>query len=236
MNVRAPLRVALIAALSALASPWHASGKTPRAAIAAPSIGEWVSRGLGGGGALFSPAISPFDADEAFLMTDMTGVFHTVDFGDHWRTLDFRQIEGDPLGRVEFTSDRDVLYALSARAQRLVLEKSLDAGKTFGVMPATGLMSEPRYLFADPERTDTFVTADRSSIYLSRDGGGSITAAYRCGSPSGGVLGGAFFDRDVIYVGSSDGLLVSRGGASALEEDRRPGIPAGERIVSFAGG
>lgn len=159
MKIGPPLRFGLIAALSLLMSPGR-EAKRARSPMAPLAIGTWSSRGPGGGGALFSPAVSPFDANEVFLMTDMTGVFHTLDFGDTWRTLDFRQIQGDPLGRVEFTSDRNVLYALSAQAQRRVLEKSTDAGGTFRVIPAAGLRDEPRYLFASPDWSDTFVTAD----------------------------------------------------------------------------
>jgi hypothetical protein len=235
MKIGPPLRFGLIATLSLLMSP-GSEAKRARSPMAPLAIGTWSSRGPGGGGALFSPAISPFDANEVFLMTDMTGVFHTLDFGDTWRTLDFRQIQGDPLGRVEFTSDRNVLYALSAQAQRRVLEKSTDAGGTFRVMAAAGLREEPRYLFASPDRSDTFVTADRTTVYLSRDGGASLLAAHACKSPPGCVLGGAFFDGETIYLGTSDGLLVSRRASPAFEADPRPGIPASERIVSFAGG
>ena len=172
------LRFAVIAALSTLVTPGGEAQRAPRAPVTPLAVGTWSSRGPGGGGALYSPVISSFDPDEIFLMTDMTGVFHTVDFGERWQTLDFRQIQGDPLGRVELTSDRTVLYALSARGERRVLEKSTDAGATFHAMPVSDQIGDPRYLFADPDRADTFVTADRSTIYVSRDGGSSLFAAY----------------------------------------------------------
>ncbi|MGO8995110.1 MAG: hypothetical protein ACLQVI_17485 [Polyangiaceae bacterium] len=230
------LRFAVIAALSTLVTPGGEAQRAPRAPVTPLAVGTWSSRGPGGGGALYSPVISSFDPDEIFLMTDMTGVFHTVDFGERWQTLDFRQIQGDPLGRVELTSDRTVLYALSARGERRVLEKSTDAGATFHAMPVSDQIGDPRYLFADPDRADTFVTADRSTIYVSRDGGSSLFAAYTSASTTGCVLGGAFFEGDAIYVGANAGLLVMRGDQVELEVDSRPGIPANERIVSFAGG
>ena len=32
---------------------------------------EWIPRGIGGGGALFSPSISPHNSDEVFIACDM---------------------------------------------------------------------------------------------------------------------------------------------------------------------
>ena len=54
----------------------------------------WESRGIGGGGALYSPTISPFDGQIMYLATDMSATFRTTDFGGSWSTLDFREIQG----------------------------------------------------------------------------------------------------------------------------------------------
>jgi hypothetical protein len=60
-----------------------------------PTAGAaWQSRGLGGGGALFCPAISPYDNNLVFMATDMSSVFKSGDFGRNWTTLDFRQTQG----------------------------------------------------------------------------------------------------------------------------------------------
>jgi hypothetical protein len=45
----------------------------------------WLPAGMGGGGAVYAPAISPFNPDEAWLSCDMSVVSHTSDFGQHWR-------------------------------------------------------------------------------------------------------------------------------------------------------
>ena len=46
-------------------------------------------RGVGGGGALFGPTISPIDPDELYVGTDMTDLYHSLDFGAHWETIPF---------------------------------------------------------------------------------------------------------------------------------------------------
>jgi len=47
--------------------------------VAQPS--QWASRGIGGGGALFAPTISPNDASNMYLQCDMSEVFHTNNMG-----------------------------------------------------------------------------------------------------------------------------------------------------------
>ncbi|WP_437756275.1 hypothetical protein [Sorangium sp. So ce1389] len=46
--------------------------------------GRWQSRGVGGGGALFSPSINPHHGREIFMASDMRGVYRTRDFGKSW--------------------------------------------------------------------------------------------------------------------------------------------------------
>ena len=50
---------------------------------------RWELRGIGGGGALFSAAISPHDPDLLYMATDMTAVFRSDNFGSSWEILPF---------------------------------------------------------------------------------------------------------------------------------------------------
>ena len=84
----------------------------------APAAGRWRSRGIGGGGALFTPAISPHDNHLVYMATDMSSVFKSGDFGRNWTTVDFRQLQGGTKSDICFTSDPDILYANSLRCQR----------------------------------------------------------------------------------------------------------------------
>src|SRR5690606_14894304 len=80
---------------------------------AAPAPTVWVPRGAGGGGALFSPALSPHQPDHCYVACDMSELFFSHDAGLSWETLPFRQIQGgNRTAPVQFTSDPDVLYAL----------------------------------------------------------------------------------------------------------------------------
>ncbi|MEM9261058.1 MAG: PKD domain-containing protein, partial [Bacteroidota bacterium] len=54
----------------------------------------WLSRGVGGGGALFGPSISPHDTKLMYMGCDMSECFRTEDSGKTWRIEHFRDIQG----------------------------------------------------------------------------------------------------------------------------------------------
>ena len=84
---------------------------------------EWSHIGLGGGGAMFIPTISPHDPDMVFVTCDMGGSFVTYDGGASWRMFTLshqaRFFVFDPV-------DPDVVYANS-----FALFKSEDKGLTW---------------------------------------------------------------------------------------------------------
>src|SRR5688572_12460234 len=87
---------------------------------------EWRVIGVGGGGAMFTPAISPLNSNLAFVSCDMTGSYITKNGGDSWRMFNLRGVVGfyafDPI-------DPNVIYANSS-----ALFRSIDAGKTWNVI------------------------------------------------------------------------------------------------------
>jgi hypothetical protein len=91
----------------------------------------WESRGVGGGGALFVPSISPHNGVMAFLSTDMSAVFQTTNYGASWRTVPYTDIRGGVFSVVRFTSDPDVMYALNMddeTGNNVFLKKTTDGG------------------------------------------------------------------------------------------------------------
>ena len=84
---------------------------------------EWKAIGIGGGGSMFSPAISPHDPNMAFATCDMTGSMVTYDGGESWRMFSLshqvRFFVFDPI-------DPNVVYANS-----FALFKSADKGQTW---------------------------------------------------------------------------------------------------------
>ncbi|MCM3689064.1 hypothetical protein [Kocuria rosea] len=57
-----------------------------------------VSRGMGGGGAMYDPVISPWPAgthwsEAIFVGCDMSGLYRSLDGGKHWTMLDYRDVQ-----------------------------------------------------------------------------------------------------------------------------------------------
>src|SRR5215475_11428613 len=108
-----------------------AAALTSNFALAQPPA-RFVSRGPGGGGAFFGPSINPFNSDELWIGSDMSDLFHSQDFGGTWETVDFRLLlGGSQPGRMEFTSDPLVRYALNGD----VPARSSDGGITWMSIP-----------------------------------------------------------------------------------------------------
>jgi photosystem II stability/assembly factor-like uncharacterized protein len=86
----------------------------------------WSVIGAGGGGAMFTPAISPLNSQLAFVSCDMTGSYITENGGDDWRMFNLR-------GVVDFyafdSKDPNTVYANSS-----ALFRSEDAGRTWNVI------------------------------------------------------------------------------------------------------
>lgn len=187
---------------------------------------RFISRGPGGGGAFFGPAISPFDANEIWVGSDMSDLFVTRDFGRSWDTVDFRVLQGGNQGpRLAFTSDPAVRYALNGGT----VARSFDGGGTWTDVPS-GLSSY--VLFADPGRTNRLLASDYTTLYLSTNAGSTFASVY---SASDLLVAGAFWDGARIYVGTRPGLLVSTNGGASFALAATTGMAAGEEMVSFVG-
>jgi photosystem II stability/assembly factor-like uncharacterized protein len=200
----------------------------------------WESRGPGGGGALFSPSINPHNTDELFMATDMSGVFHSTDFGHRWETLSFRTIQGGFNSQFRFTSDPRVLYAINLQGTFIgdvrTLVKSNDGGKTWNApVTSPGIPGGAYFLFVDPRSTQRVVYTDANHVFFSHDGGRTFTQVYESAWDGGMFVGGAFWQGRDIYLGTSDGMLVSHDhGATFALDARFDGITSDESIVSFA--
>ncbi len=197
----------------------------------AATAGE--SRGPGGGGALFSTAISPHDPNLLYMSTDMSGVFRSPDFGRHWSLLDFRQLQGGHNSPVRFTANPKILYSLHVTDE---LDYGIPVRSNNGGITWTPLAGDPSggegwFLDADPNAIGRILLADYDNLYFSANGGASFSRVY-AGSEL--LIGGVFWDGARIFVGSSAGLLVSNDNGQSFRRDNA-GLPAGESIVSLTG-
>ena len=199
---------------------------------AQPSV--WVPRSPGGGGALYSPTISPHQPGEAFVSCDMGGLYRTGDLGAAWSLVDFRQIRGSGQGcQVQFTSDPSILYAIDYSNDLAVPAKSTDGGTTWAPLAADPTDGGVYMIAADPARTNRLLVTDYTTLYWSGDGGANFAAKYSDGG--GCYIAGVYFDGDKIFVGTNAGLLISTTGGSTFALAAVSGIPSTQAMVSFAG-
>ncbi len=79
--------------------------------------------GIGGGGALFEPAISPFNSNEMLVVPDMGGIYISHDTGKEWNRVNFY---GTTLSATYDPNREGVIYAGGSG-----LFRSTDNGDTF---------------------------------------------------------------------------------------------------------
>ena len=210
------------------------TGGSPSTGGATPPVpSPWQSRGVGGGGALFVPELSPFD-QQIYMSTDMGAVFHSSDFGATWTTIDFRALGGGANAQIRFTSAATTLYGIPSVAEVPTLFASTNGGTSFKLAGGNG--TDLLYLEVDPTSTQRLLVGDYGTLYFSGNGGATLASVYTAADSGAGViLGGAFWDGTTIYVGTNDGLLVSTNNGASFALQPHVGIKSGEVMVSFAG-
>ena len=196
-------------------------------------INEWTSKGNGGGGALFSPSISPHNANEIYLSCDMSELFHTTDLGASWNNTDFREITGNNGSAVQFTNNPLILYCINFENDLRTPNKSTDGGITWSPLASDPTFGEAYSLFCDPNNSNNILISDYTNLYYSSNAG--ITFNLKFTIAGGCYIGGVLFDGVNIYAGTNSGLLVSTNSGSTFSISTLTGIPATEAIVSFAG-
>lgn len=206
-------------------------------ARAADIPGSWVSRGPGGGGAFYGPAINPHNPDHIFVQSDMGELFFSGNSGGHWRTLDFRQVKGgNTMANIQFTAMPNIMYCINFRTvdflDTVTPSISTDSGQTWRFLSGDIGGETPYSLFADPDRTNRLIVSTYGDLYFSDDSGATFAIKY---SASDLHLAGAFFDNDTIYVGTQVGLVISTNGGNSFALAGNTGIPGTEAMVSFSG-
>ncbi|MBI5324366.1 MAG: hypothetical protein HZB41_03650 [Ignavibacteriae bacterium] len=198
----------------------------------------WEPRGIGGGGAFYAPSINPANNDEFYVSSDMSGMYKTTNFGKSYNLIDFRKIQGSTNTFIRFTNVPDLLYAMKCSGDTLFPAKSTDNGLSWEMLPGKpNLEFDTIYnLYTDYNHPDRLVLSTDFDVYYSGDGGNTFNSIHSAVDEiSGIVVGGVFFDGNNIYIGTSDGLLVSNNGGSNFQIRQTNGIPQTEKIWSFAG-
>ena len=196
---------------------------------------QWHSRGIGGGGALFAPAINPLNTEEYYVACDMGELFHTTDFGLSYSNVDFTEFLAFNNSKVLFTSTPGLLYAINYRTDIPQVAKSIDNGQSWDNVPGNLEWEEVYALFVDYHHPEILVTNFWSSILVSDDSGNTFTTVYETEIGAGAHLAGVFFDYPNIFIGLNEGLLVSHDGGGSFAFEDFPGIADGQGFYSFAG-
>lgn len=205
---------------------------------------QWESRGIGGGGALFSPSINPLNLNEMYLSCDMSQTFHSIDRGLHWDVIPFQQIQGGHDGYVSFTKDPNIRYTLHYQSTNgndyIKPMQSIDGGKTWTVLSGNPYPLSPNgfvmRLFADFDNPNRVILADYGTIYFSSDGGKNFTQIHtNISSGSGNHIAGVFWDNNDIYIGTNDGIIHSSNNGTSFSTMSVSGIGSGEYILGFSG-
>lgn len=205
---------------------------------------SWQSRGIGGGGALFSPSINPANHNELYLACDMGELFHSTNAGQQWGEVNFTQVQGGHDSYVSFTNNANILYTVDYSnfdsASYIRPMKSTNGGTTWTALANDPYASNPdqgiERLFADYNNPNHVVLADYSTIYFSSNGGTSFNLIHTCYySGAGNHIAGVFFDGNNIYIGSYDGLFYSTNGGTTFSKMTLSGMGANEKMLSFSG-
>lgn len=196
----------------------------------------FTSKGIGGGGALFSPSINPANHDEYYVSCDMGELFHTTSFGTAYDQVHFSELIGGHYSRVNFTNTSGLLFTIRYINEIPTPVKSTDNGQTWNTLPGNPDPFEYTYsLYVDYSNPNRILMSHYGSIYFSSNGGNSFVNIHNAAnSGSGVVVGGALYDGNNIFLGTNDGVLVSTNGGTSWSIPTISGIPATEKIWSFA--
>lgn len=196
---------------------------------------SWTSKGIGGGGALFSPSINPANNNEYYISCDMSELFHTTDFGLSYSQVHFQEFTGGHNSKVCYTITPGLLYSVSYINDVGTPVKSTDNGLTWNMLagnPDPG--SDVYTIDVDYNNPTRIVLSTFGEIYFSSNGGTTFTQFHTAlNGGSGNVVGGTFFDAVNIYVGTNDGVLVSANAGLSWATATITGIPSTQNIWSF---
>ncbi|HLP93458.1 MAG TPA: T9SS type A sorting domain-containing protein [Saprospiraceae bacterium] len=201
---------------------------------------SFQSTGIGGGGALFSPAINPADDQEMYFASDLGGLYTTRNGGNSYELVHFTEAVVNPYGKVCFTQNTELRYALIWDEAHYATRpaKSSDGGNTWNFLPGdTDSGEEKLFLYTDYTNPNRVLWTDYNHLYYSADGGQTAQLKWTAANSGTGILlSGVFFNGNDIWLGTNEGVIVSHNGGGSFSNANFTGIPANEVIMGFGGG
>ena len=120
----------------------------------------------------------------------------------------------------------------------VIPKKTTDGGNTWSQLSGNpDSTTEVYFLDADFNMPGRLIMNDYNNTYFSADGGASFNLVHTATNPGAGEhIMDVFWDGNTIYIGMIDGILQSTNNGSTFSMLSSSGIPAGEKILSFASG
>ncbi|CAN5538917.1 hypothetical protein BH11BAC2_BH11BAC2_05770 [soil metagenome] len=208
--------------------------------IADAQVTPWQNRGIGGGGALFSPSINPYNSQELWVACDMSGLYKSSDWGLSWSIQNAQKIQAGTNTCIQYTSNPQEILAIDHTPQSgndySQPVRSTDGGNSWSPIANDPTNGEAYTLITDPNRTDRILISNYDHLWYSDDGGQTFVMLLTFNNGGNGLhVAGAFFDGNNIYIGTSAGMLVSTNGGSIFIPTTLPGWPNLCGMSSFCG-
>lgn len=205
---------------------------------------QWQARGVGGGGAVYSPSINPHDSNDVYLSCDMGLMMRSKNFGVQWETQNFDTLQGFRNSFVNFTNHPDTFYVMKfdGNSSRYIPAISKNRGLTWDSLQPTNYfgLQGGMHLYANPYNSRQVMVAGWDKIYFSNNWGSSFTLVHSAttqGNFGKLNLAGVHFTNDTIFACTDMGLLLSTNNGNSWQYFPYPtrGIPNTEFVMSFAG-
>jgi len=206
--------------------------------IANAQPASFSPRGIGGGGALFFPRINPANDNEYYVSCDMSQMFHSTDFGNHYSQVDCAKLQVYNNSTYEFTNNANIAYCIFNDGNLTYPVKTSDGGNTWVNMTGydIGTYDIPYLMSANYNNPNQLLIGGFGDILFSNDGGTSFSLVRHCTNNGAGIIiGGVFWDGNNIYIGTNNGLITSSNGGTSFSVQATTGMPANFGIWTFAG-
>ena len=199
----------------------------------------WEPIGIGGGGGVFTPSVSPHDEKLMFVCCDMGGWYRSTDGGENWRMCDGSQIRKVIFPAVFHPTDPNIIYV----GGRGGLRASTDRGVTYRTVAGQWSPADPDMptaLAVDPNHPEymlagfkTWLGQPGSFLVVSRDAGKTWAVhpkwTFRDRDIVKIVIDPRPLDNRVILVATGNGFFRAEDAGENFQQ-RTQGLP-GSRIV-----